>query len=215
MSAINATFSMDSYRTNVLTWRLFLASSMKEAIHLGPDFLTISEIYKNTKFENIWSEFNITQKLVIEHSEEIMNMKCLEYSSPSWTRSILANDQAVKWAKAKVCVYANSVLCVGQVKGISGATERWKGQFEDLKRYSSYQNAVGLDGEPIEFEWKIFQDFRHYHFFARSRTTWRQRPSSQKTSRTGSSSCQCSTTLCGKRKMRIPFRKPKKSGITP
>ena len=81
-------------------------------------------------------------------------MECLEYSSPSWTRSILANDQAVKWAKAKVCVYADSVLCVGQVTDISGATERWKGQVEALKKYSSCEDAVGLDGEPIEFEWK-------------------------------------------------------------
>ena len=83
MSAINALFSMDSYKTNVLRLGLFLASSMKAAIHLGPDFLTNLEIYKNTKFEKIWSVFNITQKLIREHSEEILNVKCLEYSSPS------------------------------------------------------------------------------------------------------------------------------------
>ena len=65
----------------------------------------------------------------------------------------MATDQAVKWAKAKVCVYADSVR-VGQVNDIAGATERWKGQVEDLKKYSSYQDAVGLDGEPTEFEWK-------------------------------------------------------------
>ena len=53
MSAINATFSMDAYKTNVLTCRLFLASSMNAAIHLRPDFLMNSEIYKNTKIENI------------------------------------------------------------------------------------------------------------------------------------------------------------------
>ena len=86
-------------------------------------------------------------------------MECLEYSSPSWTRSILVNDQAVKWAKAEVCVHGHSVLCVGQVKDISGATERWRGQFEDLKRHSSYQDAVGLDGEPIELEWTFFPGF--------------------------------------------------------
>ena len=40
MSAINATFSMDSHKTNVLTWKLCSASSMKAAIFLGPDFLT-------------------------------------------------------------------------------------------------------------------------------------------------------------------------------
>ena len=68
----------------------------------------------------------------------------------------MANDQAVKWTKAKVCVHADSVLCVGQVKDTSGATERWKGQVEDLKRCSSYQVAVGLDREPIEHFPKIF-----------------------------------------------------------
>ena len=45
---------------------------MKDAIHLSPDFLTNSEIYKNTKFENIRSVFNITRKLIREHSEEIL-----------------------------------------------------------------------------------------------------------------------------------------------
>ena len=78
--------------------------------------------------------FNIARKLIREHSEENLNVECLDCSSPSWTRSVLANDQAVKWAKAKVCVYADSVLCVGQVKDIAAATERWKGQVEGLKR---------------------------------------------------------------------------------
>ena len=49
----NATFSVKSYKNNVLAWRMFMTSSMKAAIHLGPDFLENSEIYKNTKFENI------------------------------------------------------------------------------------------------------------------------------------------------------------------
>ena len=40
-----------------------------------------------------------------------------------------------------------------------GAIERWKGHVEELKLYSSYQDAVGIDGEAIEFEWKNFQGF--------------------------------------------------------
>ena len=65
-----------------------LASLMKAAIHLLSDFLMNSEIYKNTKFENITSVFNKTRKLKKEHSEEILNVEFLEYSSLSWTRSI-------------------------------------------------------------------------------------------------------------------------------
>ena len=101
MSATYATFSMQAYKTNVLIWRMFMPSSMKAAIHLVPNHLTNSEIYKNTTFEDIESLFNITQTLVMEHSEEILNVKWLEYSSPSWTRSVLANDQAIKWVECK------------------------------------------------------------------------------------------------------------------
>ena len=59
-----------------------------------------------------------------EQSEEILNVECLKYSSPSWTRSILVNDQAIKWAKAKVCVHADSVPCVGRMEHGLGAAER-------------------------------------------------------------------------------------------
>ena len=64
------------------------------------------EIYKNTRLENIDNVFIITQKLINEHSEEILNVRSLEYSSPSWTRSTLANGRRQK------LVYADSVLCV-------------------------------------------------------------------------------------------------------
>ena len=55
-------------------------------------FLKTLEIYKNTRFENIENVFNITQRLIKEHSEEILILRDLEHSSPSWTRSILVND---------------------------------------------------------------------------------------------------------------------------
>ena len=59
-SAVDETFSIEAYETNVLTWWMFMASSMKAAIHLGPDFLMNSESYKNTRLENIENVFNIT-----------------------------------------------------------------------------------------------------------------------------------------------------------
>ena len=69
-----------------------MSTSMKAAIHLGPNFMVDVEIYQNTKFEEIESLFNMTQKLIMGHSEEILNVKWLEYSSPSWTRSVLSSS---------------------------------------------------------------------------------------------------------------------------
>ena len=138
---------------------MFMSSSMKAAIHLGPNYLANSEICKNTKFKEITSLFNIIQKLVVEHSEEILSVKCLECSSPSWTRSVSSRDQAIRWAKEKESVKADSAPCVGQMKDSPGAIDRWKAQVEGLRWYSSYQDAVGIDGEAIEFQWKNFRIF--------------------------------------------------------
>ena len=40
---------------------------------------------------------------------------------------------------------------------------------EEFKRSLSYKELLGIDGEAIEVEWNISQDFRHCRFFKRSR----------------------------------------------
>ena len=97
-----------------------MASSMKAAIFLWPDILKNSNIYKNTRFENIENVFNTTQKIDKRTSRKNLNVRNLEDSSPSWTRS---DDQAVKLAKEKVCFYAFSVLCVGRMESVLEAAE--------------------------------------------------------------------------------------------
>ena len=63
------------------------------------------------------------------------------------------------WRRQEYFVYADSVLCLGETEEGSGAAEKWKGKLEDIKMYSPYRDAVGIDGEAIELEWKKFQDF--------------------------------------------------------
>ena len=142
MAATHSTVSMEAYRTNVSIWRMFMTSSMKAAIHLGPNYLTNLEIYKNTNFEDIETLFNITQKSKLEHSEEILKVKPLESSSPSLTRSVLSHDQAIKWEKAKVRIYSDSFLCEGQMNESKEAIARWEGQVEELKVCPS-QKRIG------------------------------------------------------------------------
>ena len=214
-SALDATFSIESYKTNVLIWRMFMASSMKAVTHLGPDFLRNSGIYSNTRFENIENAFNITRKLIKEHSEEILKVRGLEYSSPSWTKSVLANDQAVKWAKANV-VSARTpfFVLVGWNKVPRAAERRWKGQVEDLRMYSSHQDAVGIHGEAIEFEWTFFPQFSTLSSFQEIPKDLAEKNIEPENFRTESSSCQCSMTCFGKQVMRIASRTLRKSRIT-
>ena len=112
ITAEHSTFSMGALKTDVLTWRMFMSSSMKAAIYLGPNYLANLEIYKNTNFEVFQSLFHVTQKFILEHSEEILNVHTIETASPSWTRSVLAHEQVIQWTKAKVRVFSDSVLCL-------------------------------------------------------------------------------------------------------
>ena len=88
------------------------------------------------ELEGDWKFIQYHSKLILEHSEEILNVKPLESSSPSWTRSVLSHDQAIKWTQAKVRVYSDSVLCVGQMKESEEAITRWEGQVEELPSYT-------------------------------------------------------------------------------
>ena len=102
MSASDATFSIQTYKTNVLTW------NVHGIVDESPVFWTNSEIYKQTKIEEIWRLFNITQKLVVEHSEEIPNVICLECLFITVLRgSASANDKWSSGRRQKVVRYTN------------------------------------------------------------------------------------------------------------
>ena len=85
-----------------------MSSSMTAAIHLGPSYLTNSEIYKNTNFEEIESLFKITQKLILEHSEDIS-----ECENDWQCISILDEISIFSWSSDQMGEGADSVLCLG------------------------------------------------------------------------------------------------------
>ena len=62
-----------------------------------------------------------------------------------------------KWTKARVYVYSDSVLCLGKMLGPEDAIKRWNDQVSTLKMCHTIRELQGLDGEPIDFEWKSFQ----------------------------------------------------------
>ena len=149
-----------------------MSASMKAVIHMRPDYTEILKVYKNTNFEELQNLFHITQKLVRKPGESL-NVRMIECASRSWTRSSLAHDQAIKWSKAKVQVYSDSVLCLGKM--------------------------TGIDGEPIEFEWNTFPGLTSLdNLPKKSRKTCKNKTLNLKLLKTESCSCRCSMTLIGR-----------------
>ena len=114
-----------------------MSSATKAAKHLTVRNL---EVFKNTNFQEILSLFGITQKLILEHSPQGRYLRCL----------------MIKWSKGKVRVYSDSVLCLRKLSDPSEANRRWDGQVADFQLSASYEESLGIDGEPIELEWNIF-----------------------------------------------------------
>ena len=68
---------------------------------------------------------------------------------------VLLVDQTLKWTKARVYVYSDSVLYLEKIFGPEGAIKRWNDQVSTLKMFQTFRALQGLDGEPIDLEWKI------------------------------------------------------------
>ena len=85
--------SWDLQQDQCVDMGMFMSSSTKAAIHLGPNYLANLEVYKITNFEEIQTLFNIIQKLILEQSVEILNVHTIESAPSSWSRSVLSHDQ--------------------------------------------------------------------------------------------------------------------------
>ena len=68
----------------------------------------------------------------------------------------------IKRSRGREQKYVSTLIpfCVGEMKKTPRALERWKEQMEKLKLHS-FHDAVRIDGEAIDFELKISQDFHH------------------------------------------------------
>ena len=87
-------------RTNVLIWWSFMSTTMKADIHPGPNYVEDLEENRNTNFEELQNLFDITQKLILNHQAEILNVTTIDWTAPSWG-STLTHDQVIRWTKAK------------------------------------------------------------------------------------------------------------------
>ena len=107
-----------------------------------------------TNIDEILNLFNITQILILEHSEEIVKVNTIDSASPSWKRSVLSHDQVIQWTKARVPVRSDSVLCLGKMNESKDAITRWEGQVEGFKNVS-LENCWRSSW----IEWNIFPGF--------------------------------------------------------
>ena len=154
-------------KTNVLIWWLFLSTTIKASVHLGPSYNENLVAYRNTDFEELETLFDITQRLILEHSFEILNVSTMVWNVACWMRSTLCHEQVVKWATAKVHVHSDSVLRLGKMHDHSEAHEKWKSQLKDFQQTNEH-TEFQLTSSGI-----FSQDSHRWRFSKRSEKIWK------------------------------------------
>ena len=99
------------------------------AVHLGQDFQDNLLTTKNTDFDKAKQLFDVSQKLMLNQSDKIIWISTANWSTIPWMRTTLLHDRAVKLSKAKVPIYAGSVLCLGIFHEHPRSTDAWKDKF--------------------------------------------------------------------------------------
>ena len=59
--------------------------------------------------------------------------------------STLLPGTVIKWAKAKVHVYSDSVLCLGQMNEHPEANVKWNDQIQDVRQSNAYRELLGTN----------------------------------------------------------------------
>ena len=79
-----------------------------------------------------------------------------------WVRSTLLNDKAVKLSTAKVCVFSDSVLCLGgRIAEYPRSVASWKDKIDWFTHSPEYRELDNVDGKSVVFEWRISQGTPH------------------------------------------------------
>ena len=87
-------------------------------------------------------------------------MSQISWEDSPWKQLSLVNDEEVlSLSHAKVCVFSDSVLCLGKVNQNPTSNTVWEQQLGWFKDSPRYRTLDTIDGEPMEFEWNIFTGF--------------------------------------------------------
>ena len=105
--------------------------------------------------------FDISEKLIVEQSDQIFGVSQISWINSPWKQLYLVNDEEViSLSHAKVYVFSDSgYVCLGKVNQNPTSNTVWEEQLGWFKDSPQYRTLDTIDGDPMEFEWNIFPGF--------------------------------------------------------
>ena len=143
---------MNDLDVNMAFWSILLNTTLRAAVHLGQDH-DANLHYVKSHWNSVGQLFNETGKLISEQ-KEITGVSTIAFKDATWMSTSLLCEKAYRITNAKVCVFSDSVLCVGKMGDDPIAT--WKNKTKWYFENNHLKDLNRIDGKPTEFEWNIF-----------------------------------------------------------
>ena len=142
-----------------MIWRMFMAVTKESAVFLWKNYQNNCHSIVNTTDLTLKQMFDISTKLVSEQ-DEISGMETISWENHSWKYlSLIGDERITNLQRTKVCVFSDSVLCLGKILEKPESNEAWEQRLGWIKSSHNYINFDRIDDEPMESEWNIFPGF--------------------------------------------------------
>ena len=150
----------DSGKHSVI-WGIFVSSALEACVFVGKNYSENVHSIKNTRKDLTMKQmFDISEKLITEHSDDIYGVNTINWGDSAWKHlSLIGGEGVVSLSRAKVYVISDSVLCLGKMSENPQSNTVWEDKLTWFKSSSQYRALDTIDGEPMEFEWNIFPGF--------------------------------------------------------
>ena len=142
-----------------------MSSTLEASVFMGENFSDNLHSIKNTG-QNLTLKqmFEISEKLILEQSDEIFGVSQISWENLPWKQLSLVNDaEVISLSHAKICVFSHTVFCFGKMNENPQSNTVWEDKLTWFKDSSQYRTLNTIDGEPMEFEWNIFTGFTTLH----------------------------------------------------
>ena len=141
---------------NLAIWGMFMNTTLRAAVHLGKDYDMNLRFVQNYLWKTTGQLLRETEKL-ISGQTETTGISLISFQYLRWVSTSLLHSRAYQYSTAKVHVFSDSVLCLGKME--DNPVESCKKQIQWYSDNNCFSELNRLDGQPTEFEWKIFPGF--------------------------------------------------------
>ena len=144
-----------------MIWGMFMAVTMESAIFMGKHFQNNRNSIANTTDLTLKQILDISAKLLTEQ-DQISGLETIGWENHSWKYlSLIGYERVINLQRTKVCVFSDSVLCLGKIFENSQSNDAWKQRFGWLKSSSTNRNFDIIDGEPMELTYLLPMEQRN------------------------------------------------------